>query len=88
MRSVLAKLYPRSAKAIERLLRRSEHPECRKTCGKALRKPKTADPFDPRLGAHRINSLSAIFKRTVHAVAIEGDTVVTVNIGSHDIHKR
>ena len=56
------------------------------------------DPFDPRLGAHRINSLSAIFKRTVHAVVIEGDlravfyiegdTVVTVNIGSHDICKR
>ena len=56
------------------------------------------DPFDPRLGAHRINSLSAIFKRTVHAVVIEGDlravfyiegdTVVTVNIGSHDIYKR
>ena len=56
------------------------------------------DPFDPRLSAHRINSLSAIFKRTVHAVVIEGDlrvvfyiegdTVVTVNIGSHDIYKR
>ena len=42
--------------------------------------------------------MSAIFKRTVHAVVIEadlravlyieGDTVVTVNIGSHDIYKR
>ncbi len=55
------------------------------------------DPFDPRLGTHRINSLSAIFKRTVHAVVIEGnlravfyiegDPVVTVNIGSHDIYR-
>ena len=56
------------------------------------------DPFDPRLGTHRINSLSAIFKRTVHAAVVEGDlrvvfyierdTVVTVNIGSHDIYKQ
>ena len=26
------------------------------------------DPFDPRLRTHKINSLSAIFKRTVYAV--------------------
>ena len=55
------------------------------------------DPFDARLHTHRINSLSSIFKRTVYAVVlegdlrivfyIEGDTVVTVNIGSHDIYK-
>jgi mRNA-degrading endonuclease YafQ of YafQ-DinJ toxin-antitoxin module len=55
------------------------------------------DPFDTRLRTHRINSLSAIFKRTVYAVVIEGDlravfyieedTVVTVNIGSHDIYR-
>jgi hypothetical protein len=31
------------------------------------------NPFDARLRTHRINSLSAIFKRTVHAVVIEGD---------------
>ncbi|HEX4084968.1 MAG TPA: hypothetical protein VHY22_08665 [Chthoniobacteraceae bacterium] len=46
---------------------------------------------------HRINSLSSIFKRTVYAVVIErdlrvvfyieGDTVVTVNIGGHDVYK-
>jgi mRNA-degrading endonuclease RelE of RelBE toxin-antitoxin system len=56
-----------------------------------------ADPFDPRLRTHRINSLSSIFNRTVYAVAIEGDLraifyiegkiVVTVNIGSHDLYK-
>jgi len=48
------------------------------------------------LGTHKINSLSAIFKRTVYAVVIEGDlrvtfyvdgdTVFTTNIGSHDIY--
>ncbi len=55
------------------------------------------DPFDAQLRTHRINSLSSIFKRTVSAIVIagdlravfyiEGDTVVTVNIGSHDIYK-
>ncbi len=55
------------------------------------------EPFDARLRTHRISSLSAIFKHTVHAVVIEGDlravfyiegnTVVMVNIGSHDIYK-
>ena len=55
------------------------------------------DPFDPRLRTHRINSLSAIFKHTVNAVVIEGDlravfyiegdAIVTVNLGSHDIYK-
>ena len=55
------------------------------------------DPFDPRLRTHRINSLTAVFKRTIHAAVIdadlcvvfyiEGETVVTVNIGSHDIYK-
>lgn len=55
------------------------------------------EPFDTRLRTHRINSLSSIFKRTVYAVVIErdlrvvfyieGDTVVTVNIGGHDVYK-
>ena len=56
------------------------------------------DPFDPRLRTHKIQHLSAIFKRTVHAVVIEGDlraayfievdTVVSFAIGTHDIYKR
>ncbi len=56
------------------------------------------DPFDQRLRTHRIHHLSAIFKRTVHAVVIEGDlraaffiegdTVVSFAIGTHDIYKR
>ncbi len=55
------------------------------------------NPFDPRLRTHKIQSLSSLFKRTVHAVVIEdnlratfyieGDTVVTFNIGTHDIYK-
>ncbi|HVU38203.1 MAG TPA: hypothetical protein VHC95_07710 [Opitutales bacterium] len=55
------------------------------------------DPFDPRLGTHKINALSAIFGRTVYAVVVEGDlritfyiegnTVVTTNIGTHAIYR-
>lgn len=55
------------------------------------------NPFDPRLRTHRINALSSLMGRTVHAVVVEGDlrvvfyvdgsTVVCFNIGSHDIYR-
>ncbi len=55
------------------------------------------DPFDPRLRAHKINSLSAHYRRTIYAVEIEGDlravffveadVVFTVDIGSHAIYR-
>ena len=55
------------------------------------------NPFDPRLRTHKIQSLSSLFKRTIHAVVIEGDlravfylegdVVVTFNIGTHEIYK-
>jgi hypothetical protein len=55
------------------------------------------DPFDPRLGTHRINSLSAHYKKTIHSVVIEsdlrivffieGETVWTVDVGDHSIYK-
>lgn len=56
-----------------------------------------SNPFDPRLRTHRIHRLSAIMRRTVYAVVIEGDlravfyvdgqTVVSFNIGTHEIYK-
>ena len=56
------------------------------------------NPFDPRLGTHKIHRLSAAFKKTVHAVVIEGDlrvvfylegdVVFTFGIGTHDIYRR
>jgi hypothetical protein len=56
------------------------------------------DPFDSRLGTHKIHSLSAIFGRTIYAVVVEGDlritfyidgdTVVTTNIGTHSIDRQ
>ena len=54
------------------------------------------DPFDPRLRTHKIHSLSAEFGKTVYAVDIEsdlrvaffirGNTVISVDVGSHDIY--
>jgi len=55
------------------------------------------NPFDPRLRTHKIHRLSARYGRTIYAVDIEGDLravffiegdrVVTVDIGTHDIYK-
>ena len=55
------------------------------------------NPFDPRLRSHRIHKLSARYGRSIYAAEIvadlrvvfyvEGDTVVTVDIGSHDIYR-
>ena len=55
------------------------------------------DSFDPRLGTHKIQRLSAYYGRTIYAVKIEGDlrstfyldgeTVVSLTIGTHDIYK-
>ena len=55
------------------------------------------DPFDPRLRTHKIQRLSAQYKRTIYAVDVEGDlravfyldgeTVVSLIIGTHDIYK-
>ena len=55
------------------------------------------DPFDPRLRPYKIHRLSALMRRTVHAVEIEadlrvvfylqGDVVVSFNTGTHDIYR-
>ncbi len=55
------------------------------------------NPFDPRLRPHKIQRLSALYGRTIHAVEagsdlcvvffIEGDLVWSVDIGTHDIYK-
>lgn len=56
------------------------------------------DPFDPRLRTHKIHRLSAHYGRTIYAVEIEadlrvvfymdGDLVITVDAGTHDVYKR
>jgi mRNA-degrading endonuclease YafQ of YafQ-DinJ toxin-antitoxin module len=55
------------------------------------------NPFDPRLRSHKIHKLSARYARTIYAAEIEadlrvvfyieGDIVVTVDIGSHDLYR-
>jgi mRNA-degrading endonuclease YafQ of YafQ-DinJ toxin-antitoxin module len=55
------------------------------------------DPFDPRLRAHKIQRLSAAYGRTIYTAEIEsdlrllfyldGETVVSLIIGTHDIYK-
>jgi mRNA-degrading endonuclease YafQ of YafQ-DinJ toxin-antitoxin module len=54
-------------------------------------------PFDPRLRVHKIHRLSARYGRTIYAAEIErdlrivfyveGDMVVTVDVGSHDVYR-
>lgn len=55
------------------------------------------NPFDPRLGTHKIHHLSARYKKTIYAVCIEsdlrslfyieGDRVISVDIGTHAIYR-
>ena len=55
------------------------------------------NPFDPRLRPHKIHRLSAEYGVTVHAVCIEGDlrvvfyvegdTVWSVDVGTHAIYR-
>ena len=55
------------------------------------------NPFDSRLDSHKIQKLSARYGRVVFAAEIaanlrvvfyiDGDTVVTIDIGSHDLYR-
>lgn len=55
------------------------------------------DPFDPRLGTHKIRVLSERANRSIYSVVIEGDlralfylegdTVWTFDIGTHDVYR-
>ena len=55
------------------------------------------DPFDFRLRTHKIHSLSALYKKSIYSVVIEGDLrslfylegdiVFTVDIGTHDVYR-
>lgn len=55
------------------------------------------NPFDPRLGAHKINRLTALRRRPVVSIPIEGnlrvileiedDIIRTLDVGTHDLYK-
>jgi hypothetical protein len=56
------------------------------------------NPFDPRLRPHKIHKLSAAYGKTIYGVVIDGDlratfylegnTVWSVDIGTHAIYGR
>jgi len=56
-----------------------------------------ANPFDPRLGTHRIAKLSAHARHPIFSAVVEnnlrvifridGQVVTSLDIGSHDIYK-
>jgi mRNA-degrading endonuclease YafQ of YafQ-DinJ toxin-antitoxin module len=68
-----------------------------KRSAKAAFKIFKENPFDPRLRTHKIHKLSAIYGKTIHSAWIEGDLrsvfyidgdmVVSVDIGTHDIYR-
>ncbi len=55
------------------------------------------DPFDPALKTHKINRLSALWRRNVWSVTIKGNLravfcmksnqIISLDIGTHDIYK-
>jgi mRNA-degrading endonuclease YafQ of YafQ-DinJ toxin-antitoxin module len=55
------------------------------------------NPFDPRLRTHKIHRLSAQYGKTIYSVSIEadlravfyieGDTILSVAIGTHAIYR-
>ena len=55
------------------------------------------NPFDPRLRSHKIHRLSSQYGCTIYAAVIEGDLrvifcidgdrVVSMDIGSHDVYR-
>lgn len=55
------------------------------------------NPFDPRLGSHKIHSLSARAKETVYSAIVDGDlrvifvlrgnVVYTLDIGTHALYR-
>lgn len=57
-----------------------------------------ADPFDPTLKPHKINRLSALRKTVVRSITIAGDlkavftvdgnTIISEDIGTHEIYKK
>ncbi len=75
----------------------SKLPESQQVSAKVAFKIFQANPFDPRLRAHKINSLSSYYGKTIYAAVIEGDLRVvfyvegdvafTVDIGSHAIYR-
>ena len=85
----------RTAKSFRRAL--SKLTDSQKKSAKEAFRIFREDPFDPRLRTHKIHKLSAAYGKTIYSVCIEGDlravfylegdTVWSVDIGSHAIYR-
>jgi len=85
----------RAAKSFRKAL--AKLPTSQKRSAKAAFQIFKKDPFDPRLHTHKIHKLSAAYGKTIYAVCIEGDlraifyidgnTIWSVDIGSHAIYR-
>jgi hypothetical protein len=55
------------------------------------------NPFHPSLGVHKINNLSARYKKTIYSAVIESNLrvvffiednlVISVDVGTHDLYR-
>jgi hypothetical protein len=55
------------------------------------------DPFHRSLGVHKINNLSARYKKTIYSAVIEsnlrvvffveGNVVISLDVGTHDVYR-
>ena len=85
----------RAAKSFRRSLMKL--PASQKKSAKAAFLIFKINPFDPRLRTHKIHKLSAAYGKTIYAACIEsdlravfyieGETVWSVDIGSHAIYQ-
>lgn len=85
----------RTAKSFRRAL--SKLTESQKKSAKEAFSIFREDPFDPRLRTHKIHKLTAAYGKTIYSAYVEGDlravfylegdTVWSVDIGSHAIYR-
>jgi mRNA-degrading endonuclease YafQ of YafQ-DinJ toxin-antitoxin module len=85
----------RTVPSFRRALRKLTRPQ--KSAAKKAYAIFKQNPFDPRLRPHKIHRLSAEYGVTIYAVCIEGDlravfyvdgdTVWSVDIGTHAIYR-
>jgi mRNA-degrading endonuclease YafQ of YafQ-DinJ toxin-antitoxin module len=85
----------RTAKSFRRALAKLS--ESQKKSAKEAFRIFRENPFDPRLRTHKIHKLTAAYGKTIYSVCIEGDlravfflegdTVWSVDIGSHAIYR-
>jgi mRNA-degrading endonuclease YafQ of YafQ-DinJ toxin-antitoxin module len=85
----------RAAKSFRRAL--AMLPQAQQRKAKAAFHIFKKNPFDQRLRAHKIHKLSAAYGKTIYAVCIEGDlrvvfyiegdTIWSVDIGTHAIYR-